>query len=63
MYYREASVHNRCDVFGFDWRWAEPGEIGINRNPAVHTNLGADVVFLELQPTQTWIHSSPGVGR
>lgn len=59
MYSREASVRNWWGVFGVDWRWAEPGEIGINGKPAVHTNLGADAVFLEPQQTQAWIHSSP----
>jgi putative aldouronate transport system substrate-binding protein len=59
MYSREASVRNWWGVYEVDWRWAEPGEVGINGKPAVHTNLGADAVFLEPQQTQAWIHSSP----
>jgi putative aldouronate transport system substrate-binding protein len=41
LYERETTMRSVHGVPGTDWRWAEPGEVGVNGEPAIWADLGS----------------------
>jgi putative aldouronate transport system substrate-binding protein len=40
MYDRETTMRSVNGILGTDWRWAEPGEVGVDGKPAIWKDLG-----------------------